>query len=82
MTNRGGIYEGPDGEPLHGDGRPVVSAPISIRAEIVEIVGRIRRGAFTGSGRTEDRAWDELNVVLDRLFDTSRGVHPPTEEGA
>jgi hypothetical protein len=30
--SRGGIYEGPDGDPIHGDGREVESASVSIPA--------------------------------------------------
>lgn len=78
MTARGGIYDGPNG-PMHGDGKPVESAPMSTQPTFRDVIERWRKfkeGVLSENiandyeqGFTVSRRGcaDEAELILTRL---------------
>lgn len=71
MSGRGGIYEGPGGQKLHGDGKPVGSPSPPIREEAraaraVAAYTNIHNAAAREGWTKErlDQATDEINLAL------------------
>jgi hypothetical protein len=85
MSARGGIYRGPGGEQLYGDGRQVESArppehqtqPYKVRASCGHIVIRRMRPATAGVPYTPEVVLDAPN---GRACEHCEGGHPERAE--